>query len=87
MARYVFKYTLTEPCEDTEDMYFADLPAMPGCHAWGKTPEDAEENLRCMALAFLESYETHGDGLSPAVKAAETSASTKVAIHEVVIAT
>ena len=68
-------------------MYFADLPAMPGCHAWGKTPEDAEENLRCMALAFLESYETHGDGLSPAVKAAETSASTKVAIREVVIAT
>ena len=45
MARYAFKYTLTEPCEDTEDMYFADLPAMPGCHAWGKTPEDAEENL------------------------------------------
>ena len=26
MARYSFEYTLTEPCEETEDMYFADLP-------------------------------------------------------------
>ena len=74
MARYAFKCTLTEPCEDTEDMYFADLPAMPGCHAWGKTPEDAEENLQSMALAFLESYETHGDGLSAAVIASKSSA-------------
>ena len=39
MARYSFEYILTEPCEETEDMYFADLPAMPGCHAWGKPPK------------------------------------------------
>ena len=69
MTRYSFKYTLTEPCEETEDMYFADLPAMPGCHAWGETPEDAEENLRSIALAFLESYEAHGDELPGAVGA------------------
>ena len=74
MTRYSFEYTLTEPCEETEDMYFADLPAMPGCHAWGETPEDAEENLRSMALAFLESYEAHGDELPDAVKASESPA-------------
>ena len=72
MARYSFEYTLTEPCEETEDMYFADLPAMPGCHAWGETPEDAEENLRSMALAFLESYAAHGDELPTAVGASKS---------------
>ena len=40
--------------------------AMPGCHAWGETPGEAEENLRSMALAFLESYEAHGDELPAA---------------------
>ena len=87
MARYSFEYILTEPCEETEDMYFADLPAMPGCHAWGETPEDAEENLRSMALAFLESYEAHGDGLPAAVKASKSSASPKPVTRELVIAT
>ena len=81
MARYAFKYTLTEPCEDTEDMYFADLPAMSGCHAWGKTPEDAEENLQSMALAFLESYETHGDELPAAVIAWKSSAPVGIYLH------
>ena len=87
MARYSFEYTLTEPCEETEDLYFADLPAMPGCHAWGETPDDAEENLRSMALAFLESYAAHGDELPPAVTASRISAATKPAIRELVIAT
>ncbi len=87
MARYSFEYTLTEPCEETEDMYFADLPAMPGCHAWGETPEDAEENLRSMALAFLESYEAHGDELPAAAKAPKSSAPTKQALRELVVAT
>ena len=81
MARYAFKYTLTEPCKDTEDMYFADLPAMPGCHAWGKTPEDAEENLQSMALAFLESYEAHGDELPAAVIAWKSSAPVGIYLH------
>ena len=74
MARYSFEYTLTEPCEETEDMYFADLPAMPGCHAWGETPEDAEENLRSMASAFLESYKAHGDELPANVITSDSSA-------------
>ncbi len=87
MARYSFEYTLTEPCEETEDLYFADLPAMPGCHAWGETPEDAEENLRSMARAFLESYEAHGDELPTAVIASKSSASNKPAMRELVIAT
>ena len=81
MARYALKYTLTEPCKDTEDMYFADLPAMPGCHAWGKTPEDAEENLPSMALAFLESYEAHGDELPAAVIAWKSSAPVGIYLH------
>ena len=62
-----------EPFEDTEDKYMANIPALPGCRAWGDTPEDALDILQGVAAAFIESYLDHGDELPSAVYASATS--------------
>ncbi len=33
---YRLSYVMYAPCEGTEDMYMAEVPALPGCRAWGK---------------------------------------------------
>ncbi len=53
---YRLAYTMRGPSEDTEDMYMAEAPALPGCRAWGETPELALEYLESVAEAFIESY-------------------------------
>lgn len=58
-------YIMYAPCEDTEDMYMAEVPALPGCRAWGETPELALEYIESVAQAFIESYEERGKPLPP----------------------
>ena len=70
MELYRLAFVMHEPCYDTEDKYLAEIPALPGCRAWGDTPAEAVEYLRSVAAAFIESYIEHGDELPPAVKAA-----------------
>ena len=65
--QYRLPYTLLDPCEDTEDMYLAEVPVLPGCRAWGETAEEALLNLESVAAAFIESYREHGDKLPPAI--------------------
>ena len=67
MKRYELRYVMHEPSEDTEDKYVAEIPALPGCRAWGDTPEDALDILQSVAAAFIESYLDHGDELPPEV--------------------
>ena len=56
-----------DPSEETEDKYMAEIPALPGCRAWGDTPEDTLDILESVAAAFIESYRDHGDELPPSV--------------------
>ena len=63
-------YTLRAPSEETEDMYLAEVPLLPGCRAWGDTAEEALFNLEGVAVAFIASYEEHGDPLPAAISAA-----------------
>lgn len=63
-------YVMYAPCEDTEDMYMAEVPALPGCRAWGETPELALEYIESVAQAFIDSYREHGDPLPAALVAA-----------------
>ena len=44
-------------------MYLAEAPALPGCRAWGETPELALEYLESVAEGFIRSYLKHGDPL------------------------
>ncbi len=61
--QYRLPYTLREPSPETEDMYLAEVPVLPGCRAWGATAEEALENLDGVAADFIESYKQHGDEL------------------------
>ena len=60
MKHYNLRYVMHEPSEDTEDKYMADIPALPGCRAWGDTPEDALDILQSVAAASIEVYVERG---------------------------
>ena len=70
MKHYKLRYVMHDPSEDTEDKYMAEIPALPGCRAWGDTPEDTLDILQSVAAAFIESYLDHGDKLPPEVVSA-----------------
>ena len=72
LTEYKLPYILREPCEDNGNMYEAEVPILPGCRAWGETPEEALEFLESVAAAFIEIYEEEGRPLPDAiVKAGE----------------
>ena len=60
---YRLPYILHEPSEETEDMYMGEVPILPGCRAWGETPELALEYLESVAEGFIRSHLKHGDPL------------------------
>ena len=43
----------------------AEIPALPGCRAWGDTPEETIETIQSVAAAFIEIYEESGEKLPP----------------------
>ena len=61
--QYRLAYTMRPPSYDTEDKYLAEIPALPGCKAWGDTPEEALWILESVAEAFIDSCKEHGDPL------------------------
>ena len=70
MKHYKLRYVMHHPSEETEDKYMAEVPALPGCRAWGDTPDEALDILQGVATAFIESHMVHGDELPPAVASA-----------------
>ena len=78
MKNYRFVCTIRGPSEETEDKHLAEIPAMPGCRAWGDTKAEALDLIRSVAVAFLESCEENGDEIPPSVLAAEVSYSEPV---------
>ena len=69
MKHYKLRYVMRGPSEETEDKYLAEIPDLPGCRAWGDTPEDALDILQSVAAAFIESYLERGHELPAKVKA------------------
>ncbi len=61
--QYRLPYTLRGPSAETENMFLAEVPVLPGCRAWGATPEEALHNLDGVASEFVASYKHHGDEL------------------------
>ena len=68
--QYKLPYTLREPSEETEGMFLAEVPVLPGCRAWGATAEEALVNLEGVAADFIASYQRHGDELPAAIAGA-----------------
>ena len=65
--RYRLPYTLSEPRAETEDLYLAEVPSLPGCRAWGETAAEALANLESVAAGFIASYLEHGDPLPSSI--------------------
>ena len=63
MDRYKLSYMMYEPSEDTEDKFMAEIPALPGCRAWGDSPAETLFILEGVAQAHIRSYLEHGQPL------------------------
>lgn len=45
---------------DDNGTFVAYVPAIPGCHAWGKSPEEAQNELLNVFEMIKEEYEEEG---------------------------
>ncbi|MUG92494.1 type II toxin-antitoxin system HicB family antitoxin [Scytonema sp. UIC 10036] len=50
-------------CPDDNGTVVTYLPAIPGCHAWGQTPDEARAELVCVFEMIKEEYEEQGRSL------------------------
>ena len=86
MKLYRLPLVMREPSEDTERKYMAEIPALPGCRAWGDTAAETLENLQGVATAFIESYRARGDLLPPEVEATSSETLGTRILGEVLVA-
>ena len=56
MKLYKLPIVIYEPSEDTENKYMAEVPALPGCRAWGDSVSETLDYIRGMAEIFVDSY-------------------------------
>lgn len=85
MKLYRLSIVMNGPSEDTDGKFLAEIPALPGCRAWGDTAAGALENLQAVATAFIESYKERGDHLPPEVEKAAMDVGTGT-LGEVLVA-
>lgn len=74
---YKLSVVMHAPSEQTEDKYMAEIPALPGCRAWGDTPEDALDILQGVAAATIKVYEERGYELPAGLEETSASAHTR----------
>jgi predicted RNase H-like HicB family nuclease len=86
MKLYRLPLVLHEPGGNNEDIYMAEIPALPGCRAWGDTAAAALENLQSVATAFIESYISRGDPLPAEIEAAAFETTESQILGEVSVA-
>ena len=54
-------YSLTIEFHEDEGGYVAYFPALPGCHTWGKTYEEAVKNAEEALIGYLEALQKNGE--------------------------
>jgi predicted RNase H-like HicB family nuclease len=54
-------YSLTIESHPEEGGYLAYFPALPGCHTWGNTYEEAVNNAEEVLIGFLEALQKNGE--------------------------
>jgi predicted RNase H-like HicB family nuclease len=62
MARK-FAYSLTIESYPEEEGYLAFFPALPGCHTWGNTYEEAVKNAEEVLIGYLEALQKNGQAI------------------------
>ncbi|MBW4677122.1 MAG: type II toxin-antitoxin system HicB family antitoxin [Desmonostoc geniculatum HA4340-LM1] len=60
---------------DDNGTFVAYVPAIPGCHAWGKTPDEARTELVYVFKMIQEEYEEQGRSLPENVELVIANAS------------
>ena len=86
MKLYKLPIVLYKPSEDTNDMYMAEAPLLPGCRAWGETPSQALEYIQGVAEAFIETYSELEQPIPPELEAMALKNDGSVVKAEIVIA-
>ena len=86
MKLYRLPLVMHEPTDDSENKYMAEVPALPGCRAWGDTAAEALEVLQSVAAAFIESYRSRGDSLPAEVEAVSSESIDNQMVSEVLVA-
>ena len=86
MKLYKLPIVLYEPSEETNDMYMAEAPLLPGCRAWGETASQAIEYIQGVAEAFIESYIEDEQPIPPELEAAQLKNEGTMVKAEIVIA-
>ena len=67
MSRLLEVYTIVIRPDDN-GTYVAYVPAMEGCYAWGRTPDEARAELVNVFDMIKEEYKEEGRPLPPDVK-------------------
>ena len=60
MKVYTYR-VIIEP--DENNTFHAFVPALPGCHTWGETFDEARRNVRDAIDAYLRSLKTDGESI------------------------
>ena len=53
--------------QDEDDVYVAEVPALPGCISQGKTRSEAIDNIKQAIIGYLESLQAHGEPVPPSI--------------------
>jgi len=53
--------------QDEDNMYVAEVPALPGCVSQGKTRAEAIENATDAIKGYLESLKKHNEPIPPSI--------------------
>lgn len=87
MKLYKLPIVLYEPSEDTEGKFMAEVPALPGCRAWGDSVGETLEYVRGVAEAFIDSYLDRGIPLPEEVESSVYEPMGAVIHGEIIVAT
>jgi predicted RNase H-like HicB family nuclease len=67
MKTYVFRVVI----EPDEDRYYAEVPALPDCHSWGYTYEEALKHIKEAAELCLEIMAEDGESIPEDVQVSQ----------------
>lgn len=59
-------YSLSIKFHPDEGGYLASFPALPGCHSWGTSYEQAVKNAEQALLGYLDALQENGEAIPQA---------------------
>jgi predicted RNase H-like HicB family nuclease len=61
MTHQTRAFSLSVEFDQDEGGYLAHFPALPGCHTWGDTYEEAVKNAEEALLGYIEALRKNGE--------------------------